>query len=111
LHQGVERIARSREETTMDSHYQARWISKKRLDAVRRSGDVTRGVVLDSFNGFLIIEPIGSELGDGAILSREDAEYELSPVWCAGSKARLSEARRLLGLPAQQPMRSILEVA
>jgi hypothetical protein len=85
----------------MRGDYQARWISKRRLDAVRKSGAITRGVVLDSFNGFLIVEPVGGELGDGPVLTREEADYELRPVWCAGSKAKLKEARRRLGLTAE----------
>jgi hypothetical protein len=28
----------------------------------------------------------------------ETADYELRPEWCTGSKARLREARKLLGL-------------
>jgi hypothetical protein len=94
----------------MSNEYQARWITKKRLDAVRRSGAVTRGVVLDSFNGFLIVEPVGAELGDGPVLSREEAEFELQSVWCGGSRARLQEARRLVGL-APEPVGEALSGA
>jgi hypothetical protein len=94
----------------MNISFQARWISKQRLDAIRRSREVARGVLLDSFNGFLIVEPVGSDLGDGSILSREDADYELNPVWCSGPKGRLREARRLLGLAALQAPRTLAEV-
>ncbi len=94
----------------MDTSYQTRWISKQRLEAVRRSGEVSQGIVLDSFNGFLIVEPIGSNLADGPVLSREDADYELNPVWCSGPKGRLSQARHLLGLPALPMPRALAEV-
>jgi hypothetical protein len=82
----------------MMPQYQARWISKRRLDAIRRAKASGQGVILDSFNGFLVVEPVGSELGDGPVLSQEEADYELRPVWCSGVKARLREARMLLGL-------------
>jgi hypothetical protein len=82
----------------MRLEYQARWISKRRLDAIRRTRESTRGIPLDSFNGFLMVEPVGSNLGDGPVLSREEADFELRPVWCSGTKARLRDARELLGL-------------
>jgi hypothetical protein len=87
----------------MTQEYQARWVSKKQAEELRRSGRARDGVLLDSFNGFLLIEPVGSDLGDGPVLSREEAEFELQPVWCTGSKSRLAEARRLLGLEAAAP--------
>jgi hypothetical protein len=82
----------------MKPTYQARWISKRRLDEIRKSRESCQGIVLDSFNGFLIVEPVRSNLGDGPILSLEEADYELRPVWCAGVKAKLREARECLGL-------------
>ena len=82
----------------MTQGYQARWVSKRRLDQIRKAKETAKGIVLDSFNGFLIVEPVGSNLGDGPLLSREEADYELRPVWCSGAKARLREARELLGL-------------
>jgi hypothetical protein len=82
----------------MTSEYQARWVSKRRLDQIRKAKDPARVVILDSFNGFLIVEPVGSNLGDGPVLSRDEADYELRPVWCSGVKAKLREARELLGL-------------
>jgi hypothetical protein len=81
--------------------YQARWISKRRLDEIRRTKESGKGLVLDSFNGFLIVEPQGTELGDGPVLSAAEADYELRPVWCAGAKAKLRDARQLLGLGAE----------
>ncbi len=95
----------------MEKAYQARWISKGRLAAIRKDGRVTRGVVLESFNGFLIVEPVGSDLGDGKPLSREEADYELQPVWCPGPKVKLTEARKLLGLePVAAPVAELLTV-
>jgi hypothetical protein len=85
----------------MHNHHQARWVSKQRLSELRKSGELSRGLLLDSYNGWIIIEPAESELGDGDILSAETADYELSPVWCPGSKAKLKEARKLLGLSAE----------
>jgi hypothetical protein len=83
----------------MRGHYQARWISKQRADAMRRSGALRQGVLLDSFNGFIVVEPPGRDLGDGAVLSRQTADYELRTVWCLEPRTKLAEARRLLGLP------------
>jgi hypothetical protein len=60
-------------------------------------------MLLDSYNGFLIVEPAGSNLGDGEVLAPEAANYELSAAWCPGSRVRLTEARRLLGLKVEAP--------
>lgn len=86
----------------MQAMYQARWISKERLRQLRKSGSLGKGLLLDSFNGWIIVEPAGSELGDGEIMSAETADYELQPVWCPGSPAKLKEARRLVGLEAEE---------
>jgi hypothetical protein len=82
----------------MRKPYQARWISKQRVDALRKSGATRHAVFLDSFNGFIVVEPVGSDLGDGEILAPETADYELQPVWCLEPKTKLVEARRLLQL-------------
>lgn len=85
----------------MQTNYQARRISKARADQLKRSGSIIgRAILLDTFNGFIIVEPVGSNLGDGAPLSFEEADYELQPVWHLGPKATLREARRRLGLEA-----------
>ena len=78
--------------------FQARWISKKKADEVRKTGALRKGVLLDSFNGIIIVEPVGSNLGDGDVMPPETADYELRPVWCYGSKSKLTEARKLLDL-------------
>jgi hypothetical protein len=88
----------------METKYQARWISRKRLEQLRRSGDKRKGLLLDHFNGTLIIEPVGSELGDGPVLSPQEAEYELQPAWLLGPRGLLIEARRRLGLAVEQPV-------
>jgi hypothetical protein len=85
----------------MPTRHQARWVSKKRLSELRKSGELSRGLLLDSINGWIIVEPVGSNLGDGDVMAPDTADYELSPVWCPGSKAKLKEARRLLGLSAE----------
>lgn len=82
----------------MQHRYQARWISRPRIDTLRRTGRLSKGALVDYYNGYLIVEPVGSDLGDGAVLSLEDADYELRPVWCLASKVKIAEARKLLGL-------------
>lgn len=58
-------------------------------------------MLLDTFNGIILIEPMDSSLGDGDILNSEEADYELQPVWHLGPIARLREARKRLGLEAE----------
>jgi hypothetical protein len=82
----------------MQTTYQARRISKRRADEVKKSGASTRAILLGTFNGFIIVEPTDSAMGDGEVLSEQDADYELQPVWHLGPKATLREARRRLGL-------------
>src|SRR5262245_4447664 len=92
----------------MHLYHQVRWISRRRIDALRRTGTLRPGLLLESFNGYLIVEPAGSNLGDGEVLSRENADYELQEVWVAGSRAKLAEARRLVGLEAEQPVTELV---
>jgi hypothetical protein len=82
--------------------YQAQWISKEKVTSLRRTGALKGGIVLDSIKGFIIVQPAGSRCGDGEVLSRETADYELRPEWCTGSKPRLLEARKLLKLDADR---------
>jgi hypothetical protein len=82
--------------------YQARWISRKRLDNLRRSGSHRSGMFLEHLSGNLVIEPVGSELGDGPVLSPEETNYELQPSWLLGPRATIREARRRVGLEAEQ---------
>jgi len=82
----------------MQGKYQARRISKQRAGAVRKSGQIQRGILIDSFSGFVIVEPPGSHLGDGDVLDPVDADYELHAAWCLTPLTKLNEARRRLGL-------------
>lgn len=81
----------------MPSSYQARRISKPRAVVVRNHSG-RECIVLSGFNGMIIIEPKGARVGDGQVLSAEEAKYELQPVWCRDSKSKIDEARRRLGL-------------
>jgi hypothetical protein len=85
----------------MDTRYHVRWITKPRLTTIRKENRVGNAVVLDSLNGFLIVEPVGSNLGDGDVLSPQDAEWQLSPAFCLAPTAKIAQARRLLGLEAE----------
>jgi hypothetical protein len=76
--------------------YHARWISKTQRNSLLRTGNVGNYVLLSSCRGFIIVEPVGSNLGDGEILSPQDAEFEMQETWCQDSKSRLEEARRRL---------------
>jgi hypothetical protein len=85
----------------MPAPFQARRISKRRADEVKKSRALGRAMLLDTFNGIILIEPRDNDLGDGDILSPEEADYELQPVWHLGPKTRLREARKRLGLDAE----------
>ena len=86
----------------MAGSYQIRWVSKARRDQLKRKPGQHDMVLLDSINGFLIVEPQGSNLGDGEMLTREQADFELREVWCPERKVKLNRARQLLGLPLEQ---------
>jgi hypothetical protein len=90
------------------TEFEARWVSKQRRDSLIRSGRLGRAILVDLFNGFLIVEPVGSNLGDGEVLSSEAADYELRPVWCLSPKAKLRDARKLLGLEAESMSGSLV---
>ena len=90
----------------MDTTYQARWISRKRRGQLRKSGGTQTGLVLDHLNGTLIIEPVGSDLGDGPVMSTQEAEYELQPAWLLGPRGLVNEARRRLGLALGELVRA-----
>jgi hypothetical protein len=84
----------------MTTPYQARRISKARADVVKKSSDPHGAILLNTFNGFIIVEPVGADLGDGEVFAAPEADYELQPVWHLGPKATLREARKRLGLEA-----------
>ena len=95
----------------MHSKFQARRISKQRIEFLRKSGRVKDAIVLDSFSGFLIVEPVGSDLGDADVLDASEADFELNTAWCLTTKSRLNEARKRVGLEMEAPSGAIaLEV-
>ena len=95
----------------MHAKFQARRISKQRIEFVRKAGRMKDAIVLDSFSGFLIVEPVGSDLGDGDVLDATEADFELNTAWCLTTKSRLNEARKRLGLESEAPSERIaLEV-
>jgi hypothetical protein len=85
----------------MGTSFQARWISRDRANQFKKTGQLGQAVLLDTFNGFLIVEPVGSDMGDGPVLSPEEANYELQEVWYTGPRSRLKEARARLGLDTE----------
>ncbi len=82
----------------MQTPYQAQRLSKRRADEVKKANPSHGAILLGTFSGFIIVEPSGAGLGDGEILSREEADYELQAAWHLGPKATLGEARSRLGL-------------
>lgn len=89
--------------------YQARRISKERVTALRKSGSLRQSVLLDSYTGLIIVEPRGSNLGDGEVLPREIADAELSSAWCLDPQSKIQQARQLLGLGAVAKNGSLIE--
>ncbi len=83
-----------------NEQFQAQRISKQRAEDLKKHGGLGGALLLDLFNGFVLVEPAGAHLGDGEILSPQEADYELQPVWHQGPPATLREARRRLGLEA-----------
>jgi hypothetical protein len=94
-------IHRIEKDPTMQSCYQARRVSKQRLEALRKSREIAKSIVIDSMSGFLLIEPIGSNLGDGEMLQPSEADFELHPAWCLVPQSRLNDARKRLGLEVE----------
>jgi len=82
----------------MQRQYEARRISKRRAEEVKKSGALSGAILVGTFNGFIIVEPVGANLGDGPAFSPQEADYELQPVWHLGPKTTLLEARGRLGL-------------
>ena len=82
----------------LNKRHQARWISKTRAHAVRKSIAGAGAMLLASFKGMIVVEPVGAGLGDGRVLSPPEADYELQPAWCTEAKTKVSSARKLLGL-------------
>jgi hypothetical protein len=85
----------------MHTAYRACWVSRARAAALKRAGALAPALLLDTFNGLILVEPEASVLADGAVLSSEEADYELQPVWFIGPKVLLRQARQWLGLDRQ----------
>jgi hypothetical protein len=94
----------------MNPKYHARWISKRLADSLRKVGGLTQSVLVGHFHGYIIIEPVGRRLGDGKVLARDAADYELRAAWCQESRATLTRARRLLGLEPEPRADALLAV-
>jgi hypothetical protein len=86
----------------MQNSYEARWITRPRADKVRRTGASAGALLLDTSNGIIIVQPSGSDLGDGPRLTRAETEYELQAAWYLGPLSKLRQARNLLGLEAEE---------
>jgi hypothetical protein len=82
----------------MSTHYKAQWISKGRCQALRKSKSMQDVLLLDTFEGCIVVEPASKSFGDGPVLSPEECDYELQQAWYAGPVVRLTEARQRLGL-------------
>ena len=82
----------------MQSHYQARWISRRRIDELKRARQLSKALYLNVLRGTIVVEPEDSKLGDGPTMSPKEADYELQPVWALEGKSTLRKARQLLGL-------------
>ncbi len=93
----------------MRQNYQARWISKRRADFLRKQGNLGTGVLVNHLQGFIVVEPAGSRLGDGDALADDAADYELRGAWCQSSRQTLTRARQLLGL-APEPIERLVGV-
>jgi hypothetical protein len=83
---------------SMLTQYKAQWLSKTCCESLRKSQRLHDVLLLDTFEGFIVIEPADKSFGDGPVLSRDECNYELQPAWYAGPITRLTEARQRLGL-------------
>src|SRR5205823_12298537 len=82
----------------MNTRYQARWISKQQTDHLKKTGNLTNSLVLESFRGPILVEPAGTNPKSDSVLPLDVADYELRLAWCQGPKAKVQKARQLLGL-------------
>ena len=82
----------------MHTEYQARWMSKPKMQALRRTGALSNSIVVNSFKGFILVEPRTNHRGDGKVLPANVARFELDPAWCTEPLQKLAKARELLGL-------------
>ena len=84
----------------MHATYQAQWISRRRMNELKKAGLPGKVVLLNHLNGGIVVGRAGSELGDGPVLTADEADYELQPTWVSDSQATLRQARERLGLGA-----------
>lgn len=82
----------------MNPKFQARWISKQQTQHLKKSGNLTNSIVLDSCKGHILVEPADKNPRDPCVLPLDVADYELRPAWCLGPKTKVQKARELLGL-------------
>lgn len=82
----------------MQREFHARRVSKPRADMLKKEGRLRNAMLLDIPKGFIIVEPMGSDLGDGEVLSAQEANAELQLPWYTGPQTKLREARQKLGL-------------
>ena len=87
----------------MQNSYQARWISKKQMDVLKKTGQLVNSVLLESEKGHILVEPAESHHGDGGVLAHDIADFELRPAWCRSPNTKVRKARQLLGLAADFP--------
>jgi hypothetical protein len=84
----------------MHTDYQAQWVSRRRMNELKKAGLPGKAVLLNHLNGGIVVGRAGSDLGDGPALSAEEADYELQAAWVSDSQATLRQARERLGLGA-----------
>ena len=87
----------------MQNRYKAQWISKGCCRALQKSQPEQDVLLLNTFKGFVVVQPANQSLGDGPVLSPDECDYELRLAWYGGPVARLTEARQRLGLGADFP--------
>jgi hypothetical protein len=83
----------------MRTYYQAQWISRRRMNELKKAGLRGDTVLLDHLKGGIVVGKTGSKLGDGPVLTAAEADYELQPAWVSDSLATLRQARQRLGAP------------
>lgn len=73
----------------MNNKFQARWISKQQTQHLKKTGQLTRSMVLDSCKGHILIEPANGNRREDGVLSLDVADYELRTAWCLGPKTNV----------------------
>lgn len=78
--------------------YKAWWMSKKQIDAMRKTGALTKSIVVNSLKGYILVEPESAHKSGGDLLPPDVAKFELDPAWCIDPPRTIRKARELLGL-------------